>query len=114
GHSHGVTISTTPTFYFSGSSTLAGVFMDFSWHFSNNRLLGMYSELIGQESEGSINDDTRIADIESKLFSYLAKIYFIHGSLEYAIRHEILSVDNTLSGAAASFIATDAGLVNNG
>lgn len=114
GHSHGVTISNTPTFYFSGSSTLAGVFMDLSWHFSNNRLLGIYSELIGQESEGSINDDTRIADIESQLFSYLSRIYFIHGSLEYAIRHEILSVDNTLTGAAANFVATDAGLVNNG
>ena len=113
GHSHGNVSSNSADFFFSGREKLSGAYVNLQWLFAENKILGLNSEFIQRQSEGEVNDITRLAGLNSKHTGYISSIFFKQNTMTYALRHEAMSFDNEVSGAAAEFLATDAGLVND-
>ena len=116
GHSHGNSslIENEISVYFSGRNILAGMFIDLTWQLNHENSLGLYSEVFNKEGSGDINDDTRLAEMESEHHGFTSQIFFKHSDITYALRHDIMSFENTFNGVSAAFISADAGLVNNG
>jgi len=113
GHSHGSNVVSTPSIFFSGRNLLSGAFVEINYALANNQSVGWYSEFIQQDINGEINDATRESNIDGKHYGIINQIFYKVQTLNFALRHETMSFENTFTGASANFIAEDAGLVND-
>lgn len=114
GHSHGSDFNPLPTdVRFTGDTTLAGLWvklMSPTWQAWQIQLIG---EWVNSQSDGELFDTTREADYTNDNNGFYVMPSLIWRAHEFSYRYEMLSLNNTVKGAAAEVLAEEANLIND-
>lgn len=114
GHSHGSsTTVTVPELWFDGSTDIHGTFLRLDWQATPAVKLSLHTEWLQQQVDGTLRDSTRNADYESDADAGWIETAVHIRNHTVATRWEQLTTDNHLTGAAASIIASTAGVYND-
>lgn len=111
GHSHGGASSTLEDIRFSGDHHITGLRAALSWDFSSHITLDSTSEVIWNEGDGEVRDQTRLADLDFEHLGASQEFGIGSGQHRIGFRYEWLGLKNTLSGPGAAILAQDANLI---
>ena len=110
GHSHGTTVVQTPEWFFSGETTLTGVFVRTRWQLAKQWNLLFDAQWIEQTVEGTLADTSRIADLKADNNGGWIQPGIQYGNHTVALRWEELILENALTGAGAEDLVQTANL----
>ncbi|MFN3585886.1 MAG: hypothetical protein ACK4UT_00125 [Moraxellaceae bacterium] len=111
GHSHGGSTISVSEVRFSGDTRLVGAHGLMAWKASDAATLRLQGEWIHQDLDGELRDATRLAQLDGSHSGFSHTISLQAGAHEIGVRHDALSLNNTVSGSGASILAPAAGLM---
>ncbi len=114
GHSHGVVVDTSPSYWFDGDTTLYGVHFGGQWQFSSDFTAGLETHWLWQEVEGRLRDDTRKADLTGEANGGWLELSLAYQQHALGFRYERLVLNNSFSGVAGEALAALSHLNNEG
>ena len=111
GHTHGTTTTVTvPEAWFDGRTRISGAFLRLDAALSTNLHWLTQIEGLQLEAEGDLRDSTREVELNSEHNGGWIQTSLRWQAHEAGVRWERLALDNELTGAAASVLATEAGV----
>lgn len=118
GHSHGGgggNASQAFTGTYDGDTQGHGLFAEVGWTFGHRQRLSLRGEGMLVSVAGRIQDESRVRQItlDGEYQSLNLEPRLQWGSHTFGLRYERLSIQNTLTGAAAAQLGAEAGLINN-
>lgn len=110
-HSHGSGSVSVPEVRFSGDTRVVGAHGLMAWMISDDATLHLQGEWAQQDVDDSLRDATRFAQLDGSHRGFSHTISLRLGAHEVGVRHDYLSLTNTVSGSGAAILAPAAGLM---
>ncbi len=114
GHSHGVVVDTSPTYWFDGDTTLSGIHLGGQWRLSADFSAGLEMHWLWQEVEGDLRDDTRETELMGEANGGWLEVSAAYQQHTLGLRYERLVLNNSFSGVAGEALAALSHLNNEG
>lgn len=114
GHSHSATSAFSGSF--DGDTQASGLFADLKWNLGHRQALRLRSEYMQVNTDGLVQDESRNRqlDLDGEYQSLSLEPSLLWGLHTFGVRYERLSLQNTLTGTAASQLGAEANLINDG
>ena len=112
GHTHGTSSFTPPDIRFTGDSQLAGIWLGASLPLTASLVASLDYEAVRAKSDGQLTEANYAAAYQAEHLGYAFTPSLKSGDFSLSYRFEKLSLDNRLSGAGATVLATEGNLIN--
>lgn len=117
GHSHGGgTSSNAFSGTFDGDTQASGLFGELKWNLGHHQALQFRGEFMQVNVDGLVQDESRNRqlDMDGEYQSLTLEPALLLGQHTFGLRYERLSIQNTLTGSAASQLGSEANLISDG